>query len=622
MTELTTNTDYPAAQQGGMLPAIRSSFKQADSFYRQPAFQRALPSIAAAVVAIVGLIVYVAIQTPDRTTLFASLSEGEKARVFDALKNNGMDVQIDPATGELTVPVDDYHNAKLNLASQGIPMQAPTGSSALNDMPMGTSRSVEALKIKQSLEYELARSITEIESITNARVHLAIPERSAFARNTQEPSASVFIELASGRTLSSTQVEAIVNLVSSSVPNLGKSKVSIVDQAGRLLSNSIEDAASTASELQFQYRMRIEDIYRSRVERLLTPIVGPGNVSSQVNIDIDFTTLEVTEDRVLPDNVLLSQQKSVDEQVANRARGIPGSVGNTPPAQSNFDAIGNETDVIGTDADAVGEAPVADAAPQVDDLNAVPGDANTGNTVADYALPDAPKKAKTVQKADPMMRSSSEVQNYEVSRQISTRKMPSAKIQKITVAVLLREQMLVGPDGQSQVQKISAEEKQEIQALVTNALGLTPERGDMVIISSRPFMTKIVDGVVIEWYQEPWVRDLMNKSVMLLIIAVVSLGILRPLMARLLTPSQDALKASFADQNMAELEAMDLQDGQSLEDLKAKLKPKKTAISAEMLDTANSYDDKVALIRMMVGDEAGRVSNVFKAMMEKDMNVI
>ena len=602
MTELTTNTDYPAAQQGGMLPAIRSSFRQADSFYRQPAFQRALPSIAAAVVAIVGLIVYVAIQTPDRTTLFASLSEGEKARVFDALKNSGMDVQIDPATGELTVPVDDYHNAKLNLASQGIPMQASTGSSALNDMPMGTSRSIEALKIKQSLEYELARSITEIDSITNARVHLAIPERSAFARNSQEPSASVFIELASGRTLSSTQVEAIVNLVSSSVPNLGKSKVSIVDQAGRLLSNSIEDAASTASELQFQYRMRIEDIYRSRVERLLTPIVGPGNVSSQVNIDIDFTSLEVTEDRVLPDNVLLSQQKSVDEQVANRARGIPGSIGNTPPSQSNFDEIGDDTDVIGNDAD-----------PKV-----VPGDANAGNAVANYAL----KNAEPTKATDPMMRSSSEVHNYEVSRQISTRKMPSAKIQKITVAVLLREQMLVGPDGQSQVQMISADEKQEIQALVTNALGLTPERGDMVIISSRPFMTKIVDGVVIEWYQEPWVRDLMNKSVMLLIIAVVSLGILRPLMTRLLTPSQDALKATFAENNLSELEDMDLQDGQSLEDLKAKLKPKKTAISAEMLDTANSYDDKVALIRMMVGDEAGRVSNVFKAMMEKDMNVI
>jgi flagellar M-ring protein FliF len=332
-----------------------------------------------------------------------------------------------------------------------------------------------------------------------------------------------------------------------------------------------------------------------------------------VNIDIDFTTLEVTEDRVLPDNVLLSQQKSIDEQVTNRARGIPGSVGNMPPAQSNFDAIGAEADVIGNG---------ADLDPKAGDPTAVPGDANAGNAVANYALPEASEKAEAVQQTDPMMRSSSEVQNYEVSRQISTRKMPSAKIQKITVAVLLREQMVVGPDGQSQVQTISADEKQEIQALVTNALGLTPERGDMVIISSRPFMTKIVDGVVIEWYQEPWVRDLMNKSLMLLIIAVVSLGILRPLMARLLTPSQDALKATFVENNLAELEDIDLQEGQSLEDLKAKLKPKKTAISAEMLDTANSYDDKVALIRMMVGDEAGRVSNVFKAMMEKDMNVI
>ena len=163
----------------------------------------------------------------------------------------------------------------------------------------------------------------------------------------------------------------------------------------------------------------------------------------------------------------------------------------------------------------------------------------------DYALSRCAQKSRGGKEADPMMRSSSEVQNYEVSRQISTRKMPSAKIQKITVAVLLREQMIVGPDGQSQVQTISADEKQEIQALVTNALGLTPERGDMVIISSRPFMTKIVDGVVIEWYQEPWVRDLMNKSVMLLIIAVVSLGILRPLMTRSANAISRCLESDF-----------------------------------------------------------------------------
>ena len=332
MTDLTTQTAASAPATTGIIPSIGSGFKRANFFYKQPGVQRALPSIAAAIIAIVGIIFYVALQTPERTTLFASLSESEKSRVFEALKNGGTDVRIDPATGELTVPVDDYHSAKLNLAAQGIALPTSDSQSGLDDMPMGTSRSIETLKIKQAMEYELARSITEIDTVNNARVHLAIPERSAFARNTQEPSASVFIELGVGRSLSSQQVEAIVNLVASSVPNLAKNKVSIVDQSGRLLSNSIEDPASTASELQFQYRMRIEELYRTRVERLLTPIVGPGNVSSQVNIDIDFTTLEVTEDRVLPENTaLLSKQVSRDEEVSSRARGIPGAVSNEAP---------------------------------------------------------------------------------------------------------------------------------------------------------------------------------------------------------------------------------------------------------------------------------------------------
>jgi flagellar M-ring protein FliF len=124
------------------------------------------------------------------------------------------------------------------------------------------------------------------------------------------------------------------------------------------------------------------------------------------------------------------------------------------------------------------------------------------------------------------------------------------------------------------------------------------------------------------WYDEAWVKDLMSKSLMLLIISVVSLAVIRPLMSRLLTPSQDSLKTAFIEDNVDDLENMELGEGQSLEDLKAKLKPKKTAISAEMLDTANSYDDKVAIIRMMVSDESGRVANVFKAMMQNETDVI
>ena len=613
MSDTSTNAVNVVPQQTGLISTVGSSFRQANDFYRQPSIQRALPSVAAAIVAIIGIVIFTTLQTPDRTTLFASLSESEKSRVFDALKNSGMDVQIDPATGELTVPVDDYHTAKLNLAAQGIPMQAADGYGSLDNIPMGTSRSVENLKIKQSLEHELARSIGEIETVSNARVHLAIPERSAFARNAQEPSASVFVELGVGRSLNSQQVEAIVNLVSSSVPNLGKNKVSIVDQSGRLLSNSIEDPASTASELQFQYRMRIENIYRSRVERLLTPIVGPGNISSQVNIEIDFTTLEVTEDRVLPnDTVLLSQQTSRDEEVMGKSGGIPGAISNQPPSATTFktvDQVAEKTDVNGN------QTMITDPTASEE--------ANIDKTVGTYApgkSGSSPLQSQEI--SETKLRSSSEVQNFEVSRQISTKKMPSATIQKITVAVLLREQTTVDANGEVQTIKISPAEKSEIQDLVASALGLTPERGDKVIITTRPFVTKIIDGIETKWYQETWLKDLANRSLMLLIITVVSLAIIRPLLSRLLTPSQDSLKASFAEASLEDLENMELEEGQSLEDLKAKLKPKKATISAEMLDTANSYDDKVALIRMMVTDEAGRVSNVFKAMMQDDLDVI
>jgi len=604
MSDTSTNAVNVVPQQTGLISTVGSSFRQANNFYRQPGIQRALPSIAAAIVAILGIIIFTTLQTPDRSTLFASLSESEKSRVFDALKNSGMDVQIDPATGELTVPVNDYHTAKLNLAAQGIPMQAAEGYGTLDNMPMGTSRSMENLKIKQSLEYELAQSIGEIETISNARVHLAIPERSAFARNSQEPSASVFVELGAGRALNSQQVEAIVNLVSSSVPNLGKNKVSVVDQSGRLLSNAIEDPASTASELQFQYRMRIENIYRSRVERLLTPIVGPGNVSSQVNIEIDFTSIEVTEDRVLPnDTVLLSQQTSRDEEVMGKSGGIPGAISNQPPSASTFETVDQ------------GAAATTDPATSEE--------ANKDKTVGTYAPDNSNTSSQQSQEfSETKLRSSSEVQNFEVSRQISTKKMPSATIQKITVAVLLREQTTVDANGEVQTLKISDVEKNEIQDLVSSALGLTPERGDKVIITTRPFVTKIIDGIETKWYEEVWLKDLANKSLMLLIITVVSLAVIRPLLSRLLTPSQDSLKASFAEARLEDLENMELEEGQSLEDLKAKLKPKKATISAEMLDTANSYDDKVALIRMMVSDEAGRVSNVFKAMMQDDLDVI
>ncbi|MEN8892148.1 MAG: flagellar basal-body MS-ring/collar protein FliF, partial [Planktotalea arctica] len=251
-------------------------------FYRQPAIQRAFPVVAAVLLLVLGLLLYVSLQTPQRTTRFASLPESEKAAVLDALRNNGTNVQVDPTTGDVTVPVADYYNSRMVLAAQGLPQSMPDGYSVLADMPMGTSRSVESMRLKQSQEVELARSINEIDVIAASRVHLAIPERSAFARNAQNPTASVFVQIKPGRSLSPQQVMAIVNLVSSSVANLPKTGVAVVDQNGRLLSDTVDDPATTLADRQLEYQLRLEDIYRSRIESLLTPIVGPGNVSAQV----------------------------------------------------------------------------------------------------------------------------------------------------------------------------------------------------------------------------------------------------------------------------------------------------------------------------------------------------
>ena len=233
-----------------------------------------------------------------------------------------------------------------------------------------------------------------------------------------------------------------------------------------------------------------------------------------------------------------------------------------------------------------------------------------------------PSSNKNTTNSGSKMISSNEVQNYEVSRQISTRKMPSAEIRKVTVAVLLREQSMVAPNGEVQTLAITEEEKIELKELVSSALGLTPERGDSVIITSRPFMTKITDGIVKKWHEQTWIRDIISKSLMFLIISVVSLAVIRPLLTRLVTPSQDALKTAFLEENVEHLEEMDLEQGQSLDELKSKLKQKKSAVSAEMLDTANSYDDKVAVIRLMVADESGRVANVFKTMMKDDLGYV
>ena len=618
MTDRLTNSSA-ASSPNVVMQRMSYAMQELRSFYMQPAVQRAFPVIAAALLVVLGLTLYLVLQTPQRTTLFASLPEAEKAAVLDVLRNNGTDVLIDPVTGDLTVPTGEFYNSRMSLAAQGLPQSMPDGYSVLTDIPMGTSRSVESMRLKQSQEVELARSINEIDVVSASRVHLAIPERSAFARNAQNPTASVFVQVMPGRSLSKQQVMAIVNLVSSSVANLPKTSVTVVNQNGQLLSDTINDPATDLADRQLDYRLRLEDIYRTRVESLLTPIVGPGNVSVQVSLDIDFTRTERTEDMVVPDRTaLLSEQEAFEEEVAGSQGGIPGSVANTPPPAPKMEQQTAAPE--GQVSDAAG----ADAAQQT---------ATTEGQASDAAGAGAEASGT----GQSRLRSSNKLRNYEVSRTVMSENSPMTRINGVHVAVLLREvqPVMTGEDGEAQAAPahgLDPSRIEEVKSLVSRTVGIDENRGDTLIVSSLPFISPeaVISAMSVStdllWHEDPWVQEMLTNALMVLVLAVVSFGLIKPLLTQFLATTGESggyrNAINTLDGENIDMGVIEMEEGQTLEEIKAKLKPKKSTISAEMLDTANSYDDKVALIRMIVADEAGRVSNVFKALMEDDLDQV
>ena len=559
----TTKTTVVTVESKGPLSSVRQ-------IASDPSVRRAAPAVLGVVLAVIGLAAFYFLNKPPVTTLYAGLPEAEKARVVEALTNGGIRVQLDPTTGEVLVPTSDYHTARMQLAAQGLPASVPEGYDSISEIPMGSSRTVENVRLKQSQEIELARSISEIQGLVAARVHLAIPEKSVFARASVPPSASVFVQMEDGRALSRQQISAIVHLVSSSVPSLPKGEVTVVDQYGNLLSQPGRNAATAMTDSQLEHRIRLEDIYRQRIISIVTPMVGGGNVMAEVNLGIDFTRSEVTEELVDPErNALRSEQRSSDTSSEMTARGIPGATANRAPTQ---------TEVTTEQGDKGAEGGVAN-------------------------------------------RSSSEVKNYEVSRTISTTRKPGTKITRIQASVLVRDLEVVNPEtGLSEVQAVPEEKLAEIEQLVINAIGLDLERGDNLTVSSSAFVSTL-KGVTKPWYDMEWAVTLMKQGMTILIMAVVVLGVIRPLISRIMVPAAAGApgEAMVSLEDDDEVDQVEIQEGESLEDIKAKLKPKKAAISPEMLDTANTYDDKVAIIRMIVGDEAGRVSNVFKTMIQSDM---
>lgn len=548
-----------------------------------PAISKSMPLVVGALFIAILVAFFSFSQRSNVRTIYDGLPEAERSKVLDALLSSGYSASVHPATGKIQIPSSDYHEAKLALAGQGLPNSTVDGYDKLSDLPMGASKSIEAMKLKQTQEIEIARSIISLNAVREARVHLALPEKSVFSRERVVPTASIFVTLRPGQSLSDTQVVAIVNLVEKSVSGLTSNNVSVIDENGRLLTSASGDPEALSDNSDFQFKLRLEDIYKRKIEEILTPLVGVGNASAQVNVLIDTTRVEFTEELFDPQkNVVVTEQKSIQKQPQSSVvGGVPGATSNRPPVNAE---TSNQSKAI--------------------DEETTNGEENIGRIISTQPLASE---------------SITENRSYEVSKVIKTTREANNKIIKLDTAVLLRKPKIIDPASGDLVPKeYSATKLAEIEKLIMSTIGLEVNRGDTLALSVSDF-EPITTELTTQWYETDWFKTIGQNFGMVMMLGIVVLGIIRPLINRLLIPGRNATVGDTAQLNdVSSIPDQGFPHSDSIDEIINKLRPRNSGISLEMLETANTYDDKVAIVKMLVSDESKRASNVLRQMMQQE----
>lgn len=490
MSDAIATTDAPVpATRSGMANPLR----QMGDIFAQPAVKRSLPLIFMLGLIAAAAFAWMALSTPPQRVLFTNLPESDKAAVAQALDAANIANGID-GSGSITVAEDNYHKARMLLAGQDLPKAAPGGYALLDNMPMGASRAVEGERLRQARETELARSIGAIDTVAEARVHLATPETSVFVRDKAEPSASVIVKLQPGRSLSDAQVRSIVNLVASSVPGMKPDKVTIVDQMGALLSKSGQE--SSAGDARIDFQNRVEDKVRQQLVQLLTPLLGAGNFSAEVQAEVDLDENQATRESYDKEGTVVRAEQGnwtgAPRDGASAPGGIPGALSNVPPPPST----------------AVAPTPAAPAPP---------------------GQPATPAAAPGMKQSDSFTRS------YSNGREVSvTRNMPGS-IKRLSVAVLLREEP-GKPRGTVEIR--------QIDELVKATVGYKADRQDQVTVVSRKFSTNAATETAgIPFYETPWFAMVARNVTALVIALLVLLLGVRPLARALMRRRDDARPA-------------------------------------------------------------------------------
>ncbi|MBE0505311.1 MAG: flagellar M-ring protein FliF [Marinospirillum sp.] len=543
-------------KNGSKAGTMLSNFNQLDVL-RQMAL---LVGFAASIA--LGFAIVLWSQSDTYRPLMSSLNELDSSAIVSVLEQNRIKYRIDPSSGALLVREDDIHRARMQVAGADISQPNTVGYELLEkDQGLGTSQFMENARYLRSVEGELARTISSLEVVRQARVHLAVPRQSVFLRDQRKPSASVFLNLSPGRTMDSAQANSIMRLVASSVPQMDVKDVTIVDQRGNLLSKAEESATDQAMARQLEHSRQVEQRINDRIRSILEPIAGPGRFQTAVAVDIDFTQIEQSAEQFNPDMPAIRSEQTVEEQRSGDfgPLGIPGALSNQPP-QDGF-------------------------APE----EAVGAGGAAGQTAGN--------------------RRSQATRNFELDRTLSYSRNDSGRIARLTVAVVVDDLIQRNAEtGAAERMPWNENEIERITTLVRNAVGYSAARGDSVSVINSPFVEGIVEEMPeLPLWEQPWVWDLAKQLLAGLFILILIFGVLRPILRNLATRSDKDLED-------AELDALAPLDG-GLSDDQVTLSASDDPLLAPPSDL---YERQLNAIRALIAENPGRVAQVVRHWVAND----
>ncbi|NIF86438.1 flagellar basal body M-ring protein FliF [Comamonas sp. Tr-654] len=443
---------------------------------------------------------------PDYKMLFSNVSDKDGGAIVAQLTQMNVPYKYSEGGGAILIPADRVHDVRLKLATQGLPKGSVTGFELMENSKFGITQFQERLNFQRGLEGELTRSILALNAVQSARVHLALPNQNGFFREQQKPSASVLLSLHPGRMLDRAQIAGIVHLVASSVPEMEPSAVSVVDDTGKLLSQSPDGNAGGVDMQQFLYTQQVEQQYVRRILDILEPVVGKNNVKAQVSAELDFSQTESTSEQHRPNQstdggAVRSQQvmETNGEKTATPPTGVPGATSNQPPQNST--------------------APINGANPAPQAAGAGQGNAQ-GN------------KRESIT-------------NYEVDKTVKVTRGSTGTVKRLTAAVVVNAPLAAaaGTDAataaaaaavSSGLRPLTAQQQEQLLTLVRETVGYSADRGDSVNLVSAPFMDSGAAPAELPMWKDPEIQA-MAKSLgvpiaLALFGALVLLGLVRPLL--------------------------------------------------------------------------------------------